>query len=168
MAHHDAYEWIALGLGGAGVLSAVGGVVGYLGRGRAARRAQAEAFYVVTELESAPHTPLDERSVHYVLINGSDRIVTELNIRRPDGGTDPVGVVEPGRHVREIGSGQDVTSLLFWPHPVACHFRDVHGRRWMRDDQGRLYHFRGRIPLRLKIGDRAGIWVSARRRRRLR
>lgn len=167
MAHHDAYEWTALALGGTGILTVAGGVVGYLGRGRAAKRAQAEAFYVVTELESKPNVPLDERSVHYVLINGSDRIVTEVTLRRPDGGSDPVGVVEPGRHVREIGPGQDVTPLLFWPHPVACDFRDAHGRRWLRDGRGRLYRFRSWTPLRFKVGDRVGIWVATQRRRRL-
>jgi hypothetical protein len=167
VASHDAYEWTALVLGGAGILTVAGGVFGYLGRGRAARRAQAEAFYVITELEGQPNAPLDERSVHYVLINGSDRIVTELILRRPDDGADPVGVVEPGRHVREIGPGQDVTGLLYWPHPVACDFRDTHGRRWLRDDRGRLYRVRPWTALRFAGRKRVMAVVLAWRRRRL-
>lgn len=159
VAQRDLYDWLLLGTSATGVLTVFGGVAGYWRKVAAERRAQAEAFYIVTELDGGTGLPLDERQVRYVLINGSERIVSEVILKRPDEGAFPVGVVEPGRHMLDVPNGQDATALLYWPHPVACSFRDAHGREWFRDDRGTL--FRASLRSRIRLAARA--WVMRRR-----
>ncbi|WP_433609544.1 hypothetical protein ACQP2P_38620 [Dactylosporangium sp. CA-139114] len=82
--------------------------------------------------------PNDARELAFHVHNASEMPIYEVELPMPEGGeTEFVGLVPPGQTIRRPAPESWRRSYVE-PEPVEIEFLDSAGRRWKRNEQGRL------------------------------
>ncbi len=91
----------------------------------------------------ATRSPTGAREIAFHIHNASDMPIYEVELPLPAASgeeqTEFVGLVPPGQTVRRPAPA-DWLRTYVEPEPVQIEFLDSAGRRWTRDEQGRLAH----------------------------
>ncbi|MET7393525.1 hypothetical protein ABZS66_08535 [Dactylosporangium sp. NPDC005572] len=99
------------------------------------RRGQAARISAWVEMHRKPD---GSRELAFHIHNASDMPIYEVELPMPEGGdAEFVGLVPPGQTIRRPAPASWLRSYVD-PEPVEIEFLDSAGRRWTRNEQGRL------------------------------
>nr|BFE65910.1 hypothetical protein GCM10020063_104360 [Dactylosporangium thailandense] len=99
------------------------------------RRGQAASISAWVEMHRKPD---GTRELAFHIHNASQMPIYEVELPMPEGGdAEFVGLVPPGQTVRRLAPASWLRSYVD-PEPVEIEFLDSAGRRWVRNEQGRL------------------------------